>query len=61
MLMRDALFPAQRLLGLPLAPHSLPLLRSLFSGVEEGVRQNYLIVPHLLAQKPLLGLDESPL
>jgi len=54
MLMRDALFPAQHLLALPLAPRPLPLLHSLLSGVEKGVRQNYLIIAHLLIHNPLL-------
>lgn len=59
--MRDALPPAQRLQRLPPAPRPLPLLHSLLSRVEKGVRQNNLIFAHLGAQEPLLRLDESPL
>ena len=60
MLMRNALPPAQRLQGLPPAPRPLPLLPSLLAGVEKGVRQDNLVLAHLLAQQPLLGLDERP-
>jgi|694.fasta_scaffold47549_5 hypothetical protein len=60
MLMRNALFPAQHFIALPLTPGSLSFMSSLFARVKEGVRQNNLVFPHLLVQKPLFRFDQSP-